>query len=180
MDMSIDVQSFKTLFPAIATHCDDDGLDALLSVTTERSVSAGDVVIREYEETGNLYFVIDGELVSTLQEGDSEWEIGTINAGSTFCKANLLDPGPACTTVTAVSDAVLLSLSCETFRQLETEHLQMTGNILRMLSDELVELCRNADRMLFKRSAGIEDESQHQKHTSLMEWATHVYKNLHG
>lgn len=178
--MIIDVQSFKTLFPVISTHCDKNSLDALLNVMTEQSVSAGQVVISEGEETSNLYFVVEGELARTLQGLDGAVAMGTIKAGDTFNKVSLLDPGPANMTVTAVTDAVLLALSHDAFRQLEKEHLQMTGNILRMLSDDLIELCRNADRMLFNRSAGIADETEYHKRASLMEWAAHVYKHIHG
>lgn len=178
--MSIDVQNFKTMFPTIVNHCDSGSLDALLNVMTEKSVSAGNIIIREGEETGNLYFVLEGELASIVASGDDSVNMGSVKAGNTFCNANLIAPGPACKTVTAVTDVVLLILSSDHFRQLEKEHIQMTGNILRMLSDELVELCRNADRMLFNRSAGINDESEHHKHDSLMKWAEHVYTKFHG
>lgn len=147
--MSIVVKNFKTMFPAVAAYCDSDSLDALLNVMTEQSVSTGNVIIKEGEETGNLYFVMEGELTSKLHGAEGDVEMGTVNAGNTFCNENLIAPGPACNTVTAKTDVVLLVLSYKDFRQLEKDHLQMTGNILRMLSDKLTELCRNADRMLF-------------------------------
>ena len=178
--MSIDVQNFKSLFPAITAHCDKNNLGDLLNIMTERRVSAGDNVITEGETTDNLYFVIDGELVSKIKDGNDHIDMGKLSKGRIFCIANLLDPGPAIMTVTATTDTTLLALSNRAFRQLENDHLQMTGNILRMLSNELVEHCRNADRMLFNRSAGINDESEHEKRTSHMDWATYVLRKLHG
>jgi len=178
--MTIDVQRFKVLFPSIAKHCDKDDLASLLNAMTAQAASAGTVVVKEDDVTGNLYFVIEGELTTSIKGVSSSIDMGTLKAGDTFCTANLLDPGPANMTVTTLSDANLLALSNDAFRQLEGEHLKMTGNVLRMLSNELIEICRNADRMLFNRSAGIVDESEHHKHPGLRDWATHVYKKLHG
>jgi CRP-like cAMP-binding protein len=178
--MTIEVQRFKALFPSIAKHCDKNDLDSLLNAMTTQSVSAGSVVVNEDDVTGNLYFVLEGELTTSVKGASSSIDLGTLKAGDTFCMANLMDPGPANMTVTALSDTKLMVLSNESFRQLEGEHLNMTGNILRMLSNELIEICRNADRMLFNRSAGIADESEHHKQSGLRDWATNVYKKLHG
>jgi CRP-like cAMP-binding protein len=178
--MVIEVARFKALFPSVADHCEPGDLDALIASMSEQNASAGEVVMREGDVTGNLFFVVAGELSATVDGKDSQVEMGTIKAGDTFCMANLLEPGPATMTVTANSDVDLLVLSDKAFRQLEQGHLKMTGNILRMLSNKLIELCRSADRLLFNRSAGIPDESEHHKHASLMEWASHIYKKLHG
>jgi CRP-like cAMP-binding protein len=178
--MAIDVARFKALFPSVADHCEPGDLEALIASMSEQNVSSGAVVMHEGDVSGNLFFVMQGQLSASVKGHDSQIQMGTIEAGDTFCMANLLDPGPASMTVTANTDASLLVLSDSAFRQLEDGHMKMTGNILRMLSNKLIELCRSADRMLFNRSAGIPDESEHHKHASLMEWASHVYKKLHG
>jgi len=50
-----------------------------------------------------------------------------------------------------------------------------------MLSDELIELCRNADRMLFNRSAGLaDDEPDWNKGSSMREWAVSTLRGLFG
>jgi len=172
--MSIDVQTFKSLFPSIVKHCHDDaGAAALLSAVTDKQVSAGDVVIREGEQTGDLFFVVKGALTTSLQGNNETVVMGKVNAGSTFCKVSLLDPGPAPMTVTADEDSEILVLSHEAFRGLEKDYLQMTGNMLRMLSDDLIGMCRSTNKILFERSksAGGGD---------LRQWATDTYKSLHG
>jgi CRP-like cAMP-binding protein len=178
--MAIDVASFKALFPSVADHCEPGDLEALIGSMHEQNASRGEVVMREGDVTGNLFFVVDGELNATVNGNNNQIQMGTIKAGDTFCMANLLEPGPATMTVTANSDVSLLVLSEKAFRQLEQGHLKMTGNILRMLSNQIIELCRSADRLLFNRCTGIPDESEHHKHASLMEWASHIYKKLHG
>ena len=178
--MSIDATVFRNLFPDIAKHCGRSGLDALLNAMTELQVEAGHVVIREGEESGNLYFVIEGELTSSLEGNGNVLEMGSVTAGDTFCKANLLDPGPATMTVTAATNVTLLVLSHNAFRELEKLDLQMTGNLLRMLSDELIELCRNADRILFNRSSGINNDTTQNNQPDIKKWAAKVYKKLHG
>jgi hypothetical protein len=71
-------------------------------------------------------------------------------------------------------------LSQDAFRELEKQDLKMTGNLLRMLSDELIELCRNADRILFTRFSGVSDEPAYDKDSGLKAWAIRVYKKLHS
>ena len=178
--MSIDATEFRNLFPDIAVHCDDAGLDALLKLTTEQQVKAGEVVIAEGNQSGDLYFVQSGELTSSLEGNGEVIKMGTVSAGDSFCKASLLDPGPAPMTVTADTDAVLLILSHDAFRELEKHDLKMTGNLLRMLSDELIDLCRNADKMLFNRSSGVNGEVAQGDPSDLKIWAAGVYRKLHG
>ena len=181
MVMSIDIQAFENLFPDVVRHCDKGELDALLAAASSQEIPAGEVVIREGDVSGDLYFVVKGRLTSTLQ-GDNEFiEVGEVLAGDSFCKGSLLDPGPAIMTVTANEDSELLMLSHNAFRELEKEYLSMTGNLLRMLSDELIELCRNADRMLFNRSAGLaDDEPDRNKGSSMREWAVSTFRGLFG
>lgn len=178
--MGIDATEFRNLFPDIAKHCDQAGLDALLNAMTEQQVEAGQVIIREGEKSAELYFVLQGELTSSLEGNGEVVKMGTVTTGNSFCKASLLDPGPAPMTVTANTDALLLVLSHQAFRELEKQDLKMTGNLLRMLSDELIELCRNADRILFNRSSGISDEHTQDNHSGLKAWAAKVYRKLHG
>jgi len=172
--MSIDVQIFKTLFPNIVKHCHDDaGASAFMNAVTEKHVSSGDVVIHEGDDMSDLFFVVSGKLTTSLQGNNETVVMGTVSSGDTFCKASLLDPGPAPMTVTADEDSDLLVLSHDAFRGLEKDYLQMTGNMLRMLSDDLIGLCRKADKVLFERgtSAGGGD---------LRTWALDTYKSLHG
>jgi len=172
--MSIDVQTFKSLFPDIVKHCRDDaGAAALVSAVIDKHISAGDVVIREGEQTGDLFFVVTGSLTTSLQGSDETVVMGKVNPGNTFCKVSLLDPGPAPMTVTADEDSEILVLSHEAFRGLEKDYLQMTGNMLRMLSDDLIGMCRNTDKILFERSRSTGGGD-------LREWATDTYKALHG
>ena len=172
--MSIDVQTFKTLFPDIVKHCNDDtGAAALINAVIEKHVAAGDVVIREGDDTGDLFFVVEGRLTTSLQGNNETVVMGTVKPGDSFCKASLLDPGPAPMTVTADEDSDLLILSHDAFRGLEKDYLQMTGNILRILCDDLIGLCRNTDRVLFERETSTGK-------SGLREWAASTYKELHG
>ena len=179
--MSINVQAFKELFPTIAKHCDKEGIDALLAAVSAQDVSAGQVVIHEGEVSEDLYFVVKGCLTTSLQNDNESVVVGKMVAGDSFCKASLLDPGPAPMTVTAEEDSELLVLSHKAFRELEEKYLSMTGNLLRMLSDELIEMCRHADRMLFNRSAGHADDVPEQnKGSSIRKWAVSTLRSLYG
>ena len=176
--MNITVTEFRKLFPDIARHCDEKGLTALLNAMEQKQVKKGEVVVREGEHSSELYLVQDGELATSLSGNGQTVDMGTITAGHTICKRNLLDPGPATVTATAVTEAQLLVLSQAAFRALEQQDLKMTGNLLRMLSDELIELCSNADRILFNRSSGIVEEEEQASPSGLKTWAAKVYRSL--
>jgi len=118
MVMSIDIQAFENLFPDVVRHCDKGELDALLAAASSQEIPAGEVVIREGDVSGDLYFVVKGKLISTLQ-GDTEFvEVGEVVAGDSFCKGSLLDPGPALMTVTADEDSELLVLVAAGFSRI--------------------------------------------------------------
>lgn len=180
--MTINASEFRQLFPEIASHCDEAGIDALLAALTTQNVAAGEVVVHEGDATDAMYLVQQGTLSTSIQDNGKVIELGKVTAGDSFGKESVIEPGPASRTVTADTDAVLLSLSREAFRQLEREHLTMTGNLLRMMSDELIELCRSADKILFDRytdmKSGPEAAARH--HADIKEWAARIYRKLHG
>jgi CRP-like cAMP-binding protein len=180
--MTISATDFRQLFPDIARHCDEPGINALLAALTTENIPAGQVVIREGDASDALYLVQQGTLSTSIQDNGKIIDLGSVTAGDSFGKESLVEPGPATRTVTADTDAVLLRLSHKAFRELEGQHLIMTGNLLRMISDELIELCRSADRIMFDRFTDIKTaaEPAAKRHSDLKEWAARIYRKLHG
>lgn len=180
--MTINASEFRQLFPDIASHCNEEGINALLAALSTHNFPAGQVIVHEGDATDALYLVQQGTLSTSIEKNGQVIDLGNVMAGGSFGKESLLDPGPASRTVTAATDAVVLSLSYQAFRDLEQQHLVMTGNLLRMISNEMIELCRSADRVLFERfsdmKAGGGAAAKH--HPDLKEWAVKVYRKLHG
>jgi CRP-like cAMP-binding protein len=179
--MSMTAEQFKKTFPMIARHCDSSGLEALLESLDTHTIKSGSYAMTDGKDSDCLFLVCDGKLVSEIENEREGVPLGTLKAGDLFGEVNLLDPGPATSSVLATQDSTLLSLSHEAFLKLDKQHPEMTGNILRMLSDTLVERCRVADRLLFSKYEYIESpEKKAPDHPNLFKWGLGILQQLHG
>ena len=180
--MSMTAELFKEKFPAIAEHCDPGGLEALLGCLETRNVKSGEYVMTDGEDSDSLFLVSEGRFVSQIANDKEGIPLGTLTAGDVFGEVNLLDPGPATSSVVATQDSSLLVLNHTAFRKLDKTHPDMTGNILRMLSNILVERCRVADNLLFSKyeyiNAAKSDASA--EHPNLFKWGLGILQQLHG
>lgn len=82
---------------------------------------AGEVVCREGDPGDRFFVVQSGTLAATTTVGGQERELGRIFAGDFLGEIALLGEHTRTATVTAVTDAELLSLSAEDFQQLMKE-----------------------------------------------------------
>jgi CRP-like cAMP-binding protein len=180
--MSMTAASFSTQFPGIAEHCGPKGLDDLLLALQTRDVKAGEEVTTEGKECNSLFLVTSGKLATLITTDKETLRLGTLEPGDHFGEVNILDPGPSTTSVLATEDSVLLVLTHADFRNLDRAHPVMTGNILRMLSELLIERCRAADQLLFSKYshvAGISGGAA-SKFPNLTDWGHDILQKLHG
>ena len=180
--MSMTAASFSTQFPGIAEHCGPKGLDDLLLALQTRNVKTGEEVTTEGGDCDSLFLVSSGKLVSQITSDKEALRLGSLNPGDHFGEVNILDPGSSTTTVLATEDSVLLVLTHADFRNLDKAHPVMTGNILRMLSELLIERCRVADQLLFSKYSHVEGMSggTSGKYPNLTEWGLDILQKLHG
>ena len=180
--MSMTAASFSAQFPGIAEHCGPKGLDDLLLALQTRDVKAGEAVTTEGVECDSLFLVSSGKLVSQITSDKEALRLGSLNPGDHFGEVNILDPGSSTTTVLATEDSVLLVLTHADFRNLDKAHPVMTGNIMRMLSELLIERCRVADQLLFSKYSHVEGMSggTSGKYPNLTEWGLDILQKLHG
>jgi signal-transduction protein with cAMP-binding, CBS, and nucleotidyltransferase domain len=176
--MSMTVASFSAQFPGIAEHCGPKGLDDLLLALQTRNVKAGEEVTTEGEDCDSLFLVSSGKLVTQVTNDVETSRLGSLQAGDHFGEVNILDPGPSTTTVLATEDSVLLVLTHADFRDLDKAHPVMTGNILRMLCELVIERCRVADQLLFSKYSHVNGTSN--KFPNLTEWGLDILQKLHG
>jgi len=176
--MSMTVASFSAQFPGIAEHCGPKGLDDLLLALQTRNVKVGEEVTTEGEECDSLFLVSSGKLVTQITNDVETLRLGSLKPGDHFGEVNILDPGPSTTTVIATEDSVLLVLTHADFRNLDKAHPVMTGNILRMLCELVIERCRVADQLLFSKYSHVDGTSS--KFPNLTEWGLDILQKLHG
>lgn len=180
--MSMTTASFSAQFPDISEHCGPKGLDDLLLALQTRDVKAGEEVTTEGKSCDSLFLVSSGKLATLITTDKETLRLGTLEPGDHFGEVNILDPGPSTTSVLATEDSVLLVLTHADFRNLDKAHPVMTGNIMRMLSELLIDRCRVADQLLFSKYSHVEGISSgaSSKFTNLTEWGLDILQKLHG
>ena len=93
---------------------DDEAATALRASMTETKLRRGEVLFREGDAGDKLYVITDGKVKLGRTSSDGRENLLAIQGpGQMFGELSLFDPGPRSATVTAVTDAVFLSLSHE-------------------------------------------------------------------
>ncbi|HYU85113.1 MAG TPA: cyclic nucleotide-binding domain-containing protein, partial [Kribbellaceae bacterium] len=106
--MDVNVLRQAPLFQAL----DDEAADALASTMTETRLRRGQVLFHEGDSGDRLFVVIEGKVKLGRTSADGrENLIAVLGPGQMFGELSLFDPGPRSATVTAVTDATMMSLT---------------------------------------------------------------------
>src|SRR3954466_15972307 len=93
---------------------DDEAATALRDSMSETKLRRGDVLFHEGDRGDRLYVITDGKVKLGRTSADGRENLLAIQGpGQMFGELALFDPGPGSAPVTAVTDAVFLSLSHE-------------------------------------------------------------------
>lgn len=112
-----------------------DGLAAVelikvLRTVYERSYDAGDVILRQGEQSGALYLIVEGEVALTV-DGT---EVARLHAGQHFGEMALFaDNKTRSATATCSTDTLLLVIPADKFQRMTTEDLEIGNKLLRNL-----------------------------------------------
>jgi CRP/FNR family transcriptional regulator len=129
--MGIDVSDLRAV--PLLEPIGDRELKKLVSSFRERSVSAGNPIIREGEGGVGFFIVLDG--TAAVQAGAGEFEMGP---GSYFGEMSLVGAdAPRSATVSAKTDVRLAGLSSWGFRPLLNEHPELALVMLERLAGRL-------------------------------------------
>lgn len=132
--MDIEVVRNATLFAGL----DDESTSALLKFMKPRSLRRGTVLFREGDSGNELYIVSSGKLKVGRESPDGrENLLSVVGPGEMIGELTLFDPGTRSTTVTAVSQAELLSLEHNDLMTWLKDRPQAAMNLLRALAQRL-------------------------------------------
>jgi len=120
--------------------CSPDDIDRIAELGVTITVPQGQTVIRE-GEAGNQFFVITRGTVQVTRGGRPVAELGP---GAYFGELALFDPAPRNATVTATSEATLVSVSRTSFRELLGEVSSLRDVLLAGMAARLHELDSHA------------------------------------
>src|SRR5690348_18397620 len=91
---------------------DDEAATALRGSMSESKLRRGDVLFHEGDSGDRLFVVVEGKVKLGRTSADGrENLIAVLGPGQMFGELSLFDPGPRSATVTAVTDASLMSLT---------------------------------------------------------------------
>jgi HlyB family type I secretion system ABC transporter len=109
--------NFFRLYTAFE-HLPGDGLALLLRGLTRVDAAKGEIVIRQGDPPGPLYVVEEGRLRAYADAEDGRRDHAYYRKGDFFGETSLLRHRPRAATIEAVSDATLLELTPELYREL--------------------------------------------------------------
>ena len=114
-------------------------LDRIHSTLDIKELSDREILFREGDPGEHCYIVMNGELEVLMAAGQmEELQLNIMHAGEHFGEMSLIMPGGHRTaTVRARGDATLLSMSRAQFLDLTTKHPELSGAMVRVLSQRL-------------------------------------------
>ena len=94
-------------------------------------------LIREGEESTEMYYLQSGSLAVFKRKGDHEFQIGTIMTGELVGEMSFLDKHPRSASVKALTDCVLVVIPLEKFESTLASMPKWFSALLHTLTDRL-------------------------------------------
>jgi len=117
---------------------DDEATAALRSAMHEVRLRRGEVLFREGDAGDKLYVVIEGKVKMGRTSADGrENLLSVIGPGQMFGELSLFDPGPRASTVTGVTDTLLLALGQEELMTWLSGRPEVARGLLLQLASRL-------------------------------------------
>lgn len=129
-DSSVELLRGVPLF----TDLDDKALERLARQMTERTFKEGDAVTAEGERGTRFFFVIGAGSASVSIEGEMRT---TLSQGDFFGEIALIDEGVRTATVTAATDLRCYTLSSWEFKPIVLEYPEVAWTLLETLAQRL-------------------------------------------
>ena len=101
------------------------------------SLAKGEYLIRENEESTQMYFLQEGTMAVYKRKGMKDSQIGTIYSGEVVGEMSFLDKSPRSATVKAMSDCILTVIPSEKFEKVFQELPSWYRALVNTLLDRL-------------------------------------------
>jgi len=146
IEFSVGLQ--KNIFPFLAA----EEARVLLEVMGEVSCAAGTVLFNKSEPADTVYFLVAGKVAvqKSTGFGDRTQVVALLDAGAPVGEGGIVGEQHRGSTVIAVKDSQLLSLSCSAFEKISSEFPGIANRLLRwLLSRVSLRLKKNSDRLAY-------------------------------
>jgi small-conductance mechanosensitive channel len=147
-----------------------EGVDVLKVVAKEqrrrlaersepRLFAPGEVIVRQGEESDELYVVLEGEVVVVLESPDHETEVTRLKSGDFFGEMALVTGERRKATVKAVRECELVAVGHDAFEEILHQTPEVVQTLSLVLAERQLELDEHAKLSSEARAARVKAES---------------------
>lgn len=137
------ISKFTEHFPAFSAALDERSLKTLLAATTTLELPPRRKLIRDRMSVDSLYFLIEGEVAISIEEGGRKIPLGHLGPGQWLGEISVLSGELlASSTVTTVTPVTLLRMKHQAFEELLSSNEVLASAMLNQLTDMLAERLR--------------------------------------
>lgn len=102
-----------------------------------KRIDAGETLIREGQDSAEMYFLIEGQMAVFKVRGNAEVRIGDIFQGEIVGEMSFLDKQPRSATVKAVTDCELMVIQPEILDSIHSKQPKWYKALVNTLLDRL-------------------------------------------
>ena len=118
---------------SVVTNLPLQHVEKVITSLQRLEVAAGETIVRQGAPADKLFVVVDGEAEVTRDEGGRETQIASLGPGDLFGEVAIMRDHPRSATVRAKTDATLLALERDGFKDLIAQSMEITPDF-----DEIV------------------------------------------
>jgi uncharacterized protein YhbP (UPF0306 family) len=122
---------------SIVTNLPVQHAENILSSLQPTTVTAGETIVRQGTPADKILIMVDGEAEVIREEDGFERQIASLGSGDLYGEIAIMRDEPRSASVKAKTDAKLLSLDRESFKNLIAQSMEITPDFDRVIRDRL-------------------------------------------
>lgn len=129
----------------------EDIIDFLLSRGREKTLRAGEWLLREGEPPGSMYIIEHGEIAVLKAHDNRQYLINTLRDGDCIGEMTLFDLMPRSASALALSRVTLLEIGAGVLHELYTRDLEQFALIQMNMGREVTRRLRECEEHIFRQ-----------------------------
>jgi len=112
-------------------------VESIIATLQSIEVAAGETIVRQGAPADRFFILVDGEAEVSRDEDGTQRRIASLRPGQLFGEVSIMRDQPRSATVRATTDAKLLALERERFRDLVAEAMEITPDFDQVIRARL-------------------------------------------
>jgi uncharacterized protein YhbP (UPF0306 family) len=112
-------------------------VESIIATLHSIKVAGGETIVRQGAPADKFFILVDGEAEVLRDEDGAQRQIASLKAGQLFGEVTIMHDQPRSATVRATTDAELLALERDDFRDLVAEAMQITPDFDQVIRARL-------------------------------------------